>query len=195
MLVFWEPRLALLATPKTGSTAIAAALESLAVLSVQRPPALKHTSVRRFGRFLGPWLEAAAGAPFEVAALMREPRAWLGSWYRYRQRPELTDPLRSTQGIAFDAFVRDWCGDAPPPYAQVGRQSRFLGQGEGVHHLFRYEAIDTFVAFLEDRLGCEIVLPRLNVSPQMDLDLEATTERRLREVAAADFALYDRLAR
>ena len=30
MLVFWEQRLAFLATPKTGSTAIAAALEPLA---------------------------------------------------------------------------------------------------------------------------------------------------------------------
>ena len=56
MLVFWEQRLAFLATPKTGSTAIAAALESLAAVSIQRPPLLKHTTVHRYRRFIGPFL-------------------------------------------------------------------------------------------------------------------------------------------
>ena len=51
MLVFWDQRLAFLATPKTGSTAIAAALESLAAVSIQRPPLLKHTTVHRYRRF------------------------------------------------------------------------------------------------------------------------------------------------
>ncbi len=38
MLVFWDQRLVVLATPKTGSSAIQTALESLAVLAIQRPP-------------------------------------------------------------------------------------------------------------------------------------------------------------
>ena len=79
MLVFWEQRLAILATPKTGSTAIEAALESMATMSIQRPPVLKHTPVQRFHRFIGPYLEVTSGAPFTVVALMREPRDWLGS--------------------------------------------------------------------------------------------------------------------
>ena len=72
MLVFWQQRLALLATPKTGTTAIEAALESLAAVVIQRPPQLKHTSVHRFHRFIGPYLETSAGEPFTVVALMRE---------------------------------------------------------------------------------------------------------------------------
>jgi hypothetical protein len=64
MLVFWEQRLAFLATPKTGSTAIAAALESLAAVSIQRPPLLKHTTVHRYRRFIGPFLEAASKDTF-----------------------------------------------------------------------------------------------------------------------------------
>ena len=64
MLVFWEQRLAFLATPKTGSTAIAAALESLASVSIQRPPLLKHTTVHRYRRFIGPYLEAASKESF-----------------------------------------------------------------------------------------------------------------------------------
>ena len=88
MLVFWEQRLAFLATPKTGSTAIAAALESLAAVSIQRPPLLKHTTVHRYRRFIGPFLEAASKENFTLVALMREPKDWLGSWYRFRQREE-----------------------------------------------------------------------------------------------------------
>ena len=194
MLVFWDQRLAFLATPKTGSTAIAAALESLAAVSIQRPPLLKHTTVHRYRRFVGPYLEAASKDNFTLVAMMREPRDWLGSWYRFRQREE-TDPLRSTAGMSFDDFVRGWCSDPRPAFADVGSQARFLRprQGVGVDRLFRYEEIDRFVAFLEERLDCEVILPRLNVSPKGATDLSPETEALLHEVAAEDFALYGTL--
>jgi hypothetical protein len=196
MLVFWDQRLAFLATPKTGSTAIAAALEPLAAVSVQRPPVLKHTTVQRWHRFMGPYMAAASGAEFTVVALMREPRDWLGSWYRFRLREDVLDARRSTRGMSFDAFVRAWCDDPQPEPAAVGSQARFLQprNGRGVDRLFRYERIERFVAFLEGRLGCEIVLPRVNVSPGGSLDLSPATEALLRTRAAADFALYDSLA-
>jgi hypothetical protein len=195
MLVFWEQRLVILATPKTGSTAIEAALESMATMAIQRPPALKHTSVARYHRFMGPYLAAASGASFTVVALMREPRDWLGSWFRYRQRDDIPDQARSTRAMTFDTFVRNWCADPQPAHAAVGSQARFLApKGEqGLDHLFRYEEIDRFVDFLEDRLGCEIILPRLNVSPDAALDLSPTTESLLRKVGARDFALYETL--
>ena len=191
MLVFWEERLAFLATPKTGSTAIAAALESLAAVSIQRPPLLKHTTVHRYRRFIGPYLEAASKDTFTLVALMREPKDWLGSWYRFRQR-DGTDPAKSTRGMSFDEFVRAWCAEPRPDFADVGSQGRFLRprQGVGVDRLFRYEEIDTFVHFLEDRLGCEIILPRLNVSPPGQMDLAPATEALLHEVAAEDYAMY-----
>jgi Sulfotransferase family len=195
MLVFWDQRLAFLATPKTGSTAIAAALESLAAVSIQRPPLLKHTTVHRYRRFVGPFLAAAAKEEFTLVALMREPRDWLGSWYRYRQREE-TEPEKSTRGVSFDEFVQAWCRDPQPDFAAVGSQGRFLRprQGTGVDRLFRYEEIGHFVDFLEDRLDCEIILPRLNVSPTGATELSAATEALLHDVAAEDFALYATLA-
>ena len=191
MLVFWEQRLAFLATPKTGSTAIAAALESLAAVSIQRPPLLKHTTVHRYRRFIGPFLEAASKDDFTLVALMREPTDWLGSWYRFRQREE-TDAGKSTKGMTFDAFVRAWCQDERPEFADVGSQGKFLRprQGVGVDRLFRYEDIGTFVRFLEERLDCEITLPRLNVSPPGTTEITVETAAKLREVAAEDFALY-----
>lgn len=193
MLVFWESRLVFLATPKTGSTSLASALESLAAVSIQRPPLLKHTTVHRYRRFFGPYLEAASKADWTVVAMMREPRDWLNSWYRFRMRDEQNDPKKSTKGISFDAFVQAWCSDERPEFADVGSQAKFLRprQGQGVDRLFRYEDIAHFVAFLEERMGCEIILPRMNVSPAGESHLSPETEALLREKAAEDYALYN----
>ncbi|MCF1709895.1 hypothetical protein L0V05_13830 [Tabrizicola sp. J26] len=196
MLVFWEQRLAFLATPKTGSTAIESALQPLAALAIERPPLLKHTTVHRYHRFIGPYLEAASGHRFTVVALMREPRDWLGSWFRFRQREDVPDQDKSTRKMSFEDFARAYCSDPRPGFADVGSQERFLRprQGEGIDRLFRYEDIDTFVHFLEDRLNCAITLPRLNVSPKADLHLSSEIEAKLADVQAEDHRLYHSIA-
>lgn len=195
MLVFWEQRLVFLATPKTGSTAIAAALESLAAVSIQRPPVLKHTTVQRFQRFLGPYLKVASGEDFTTVALMREPVDWLGSWYRFRRREDLLDETASTRKMSFDDFANAYCERPQPGFANVGSQARFLTPPGKlpVDRIFRYEDIGAFVDFLEERLNCEILLPRLNVSPEADLALRPETLERLRETMAGDLALYKRI--
>lgn len=195
MLVFWDQRLVFLATPKTGSTALAVALEPLAAVSIQRPPVLKHTTAQRFHRFIGPYLKAASGTEFTTVALMREPVDWLGSWYRFRQRDDLLDERVSTRAISFDEFANAYCDTPQPDMANVGSQSRFLTP-EGkrpVDRIFSYERIGDFVAFLEDRLDCAITLPRLNVSPAADLTLADATRARLETAMAADLALYARI--
>jgi hypothetical protein len=97
--------------------------------------------------------------------------------------------------MSFDAFVRAWCQDERPEFADVGSQAKFLRprQGVGVDRLFRYEDIDTFVHFLEDRLGCEIILPRVNVSPPAATELAPETRALLQKVAADDYAMYETL--
>lgn len=192
MMVFWQQRLAFLATPKTASTALESALGPLATLVLPRPKELKHTDATRFERFLQPFLADIRGDTFEVVALMREPRDWLGSWYRDRQREDIAPEL-STQGISFDTFVRAYCtSGARPAFADVGAQAAFLTTPSGAQmpHLFRYEALESFVQFLEDRLNCEVTLPRLNVSPKGNTALEPETNELLRKVMAQDFALY-----
>ena len=192
MLIFWEKRLVILATPKTGSTAIEIALESLASVTVERPPALKHTPAYRYERFLKPYLERSAGTSFTVVALMREPIAWLGSWYRFRQRDDIADTAQSTRDIDFERFVNGYMADPRPPFAAIGAQARFLSgkQGLGVDRLFRYEDIGAFVTFLEEWLDCVIELPVVNVSPTGLLDLSDETHERISRYFVDDIRLY-----
>lgn len=197
MLIFWEQRLVFLATPKAGSSAVEAALDSLAAVSMQRPAALKHMAAADFQRHLKPLLEAQAGAPFTTVALMREPIGWLRSWYRFRLRDDFEDPGHPMRGRSFDAFAQDYMAAAPPAHAQIGAQSDILCDGAGVpqvDRIFRYENIDAFVHFLEDRLDCAITLPRVNVPPAVDTVLGPATEAALRSAMTRDFALYNSLS-
>lgn len=193
MLIFWKERLVFLSTPKTGTSSIETALESLAHVALRRPPELKHLTARSFRRHFAPLIEGPTGEHFTTVALMREPIDWLGSWYRYRQRPNLDDRERSTRGLSFEQAAQGYLATPRLAAMDVGSQARFLLAEDGtpgVDRLFRYEAIDTFLHFLEDRLGCEIHLPRLNVSPAAALDLSPETHARLRERLAADYRLY-----
>lgn len=196
MLIFWKERLVFLANTKAGSTSVGAALESLAQVSVQRPPELKHTGAAAYHRFVAPFLENAAGARFATVALMREPIGWTGSWYRDRQREEVAPP-QSTAGLSFGDFVAASLSDAPPACTRIGRQADFFtgpdGSAPPIDHVFRYEDIGRFLHFLEERLGCEIVLPRLNVSPQGSVALDDPLRDRLRRHLAAEYRLYDSL--
>lgn len=197
MMVFWEQRLVVLATPKTGSTALETALESRAALISRRPPELKHTPAYRYRRFLAPYLEKTANAPFTVVAMMREPVDWLGSWYRFRQRQTRPPSRHDTSGLSFDAFIEGYIAKPRPGFADVGSQARFLSSGDhlGVDRVFAYEDMPAFIAFLETALQQKIALSRENVSPAVALDLSPDVAARLRAACAEDFALYDLVRR
>lgn len=195
MLVFWKQRLVVLATPKTGSSSIEAALESLSALPVTRPPELKHTPAYRYQRFIRPYLRASAGGEFTAVALMREPMDWLGSWYRYRRREDVLSADRSTRDMDFATFVRGYMANPRPAFADVGGQAKFLsGMNDaplGVDRLFRFEALEEFVEFLEEQLDFAIELPRVNVSPEGELTLPPGLEQDLRAHLAPEYALYN----
>lgn len=198
MLIFWKERLVFLANTKAGSTSLEAALESLAHVAIQRPPELKHLRASRYERHIAPLLARLSGERFTTLALMREPIDWLGSWYRYRTRDEIREAERSTAGIDFAEFCEAYLSPNPPAFAQVGSQARFLSGPDGavlVDRVFRYEALDGLLHFLEDRLGCELTLPRMNVSPKAPTDLPDALRARLRERFAADYAIYEAIGR
>lgn len=194
MLVFWKERLTFLAVPKTGTSAFEAALAPRADMVVRNPPELKHAPVYRYNRFFRPMFDKMGAEDMDTVAVMREPISWLGSWYRYRQRPFMSGKPNSTQGISFDEFVEGYCRGNRPGFADVGSQAKFLEprpNGTRVTHLFRYDDQPALIAFLEARLDMSLTLERLNVSPPGPLDLSPRVEAKLRRKCAAEFDLYD----
>lgn len=197
MLIFFDRRLVFLATPKAGSTAIEAALDSLANLAIARPEPLKHTSLAEFERHIRPWLEAkTGGAPFTTIALMREPLDWVRSWYRFRRRDDDDDPDHPMAGLDFEGFARACTMPDPPAHARIGRQVDYLlAPGARIDHIFRYEDMEHFTDFLEHRLGCIVNLPRLNVPPSVETTISAAGAEALATAFADDHRLYDSLPR
>ncbi len=198
MLVFFKERLAFLSVPKTGTTAYETALASRADMVISEPPLLKHAPVYRYNRFIRPMFLNVCDAEMELMAVMREPVSWLGSWYRYRQRPFMAGKANSTHGISFDDFVMAYMKGKRPGFAQVGSQLKFLERqqnGTGINHLFRYEDQPRLKRFLEERLGTRFDLDRENVSPQIDIALSPEVETRFRRKFADEFDLYDSIPR
>lgn len=198
MLLFWKAKIVLLAVPKTGTTALHAAFMPHADVAILHPPEKKHLNARRWRSQLAPYFENKGSRKLETMAMIREPRDWLQSWYRYRKRPEAAHSPASTMGLGFADFVDGWLADPEPEFARVGRQSRFVSAPDGgviVDHLFRYEDMDLAVRFLEDRLGVSVKLPWLNMSPPEELSLPPALEDRLRSEARAEFALWDGIGR
>ena len=193
MLVFFKERLAFLSVPKTGSTAYQVALGDRADIVFRDPPPLKHAPVYRYNRFMRPMFDKVCGVELELMAVMREPVSWLGSWYRYRQRPFMAGKPNSTQGMTFDDFVLAYVRGNRPAFADVGSQFQFMKtqpNGTGITHLFRYEDQPRLQSFLEARLGVKVTLERHNVSPDIPLVLSDEVEAKYRRKCAEEFDLY-----
>ncbi len=194
MIVSFRARLAVLALPKTGTTALESVLASRSDIAMTGDPKFKHMRLRRFERDIRPLLNASGFEDIETLAVIREPVDWLGSWYRYRTRPVLLGTPRSTAAISFNAFVEAYLSDDPPVFARVGRPSRFLEptpSGRAVTHLMRYDRPEALFALLSDRFGFDVAPARENVSPTLPLQLDPGLRRRLELEMARDFELYD----
>ncbi len=195
MLYFQKHGLVLLATPKTGSTALEQALASQADIVTQGDPQIKHCTFHRYKWRMEKFIQIFVSDLPQTAALIRQPEDWLSSWYRFRHGSWLNGTPRSTRGLSFDAFVAGYLAEPQPPFAAVGRQMRFLTHPQTdaqVDHIYRYDAMPAFVAFLEDRLKTQIMLDRVNVSPDWAVTLSPELRARLESQFAEDYALYTR---
>jgi len=182
MLVFAKEKLVLLALPKTGTTAIEEALAPRADMALRNPAILKHTPAYRYERYLKTYLGKCQMDNLEVVCTVRHPIGWLGSWYRYRQRPAVDGKPQSTKNVSFDDFVNDYAKGDPTSWSHVGDPKKFVRNNKGevvVDHMFQYEQIDKLVGFLEDRLDFKIALEKHNVSPAGDMTLSRQTENKL----------------
>ncbi len=194
MLVFAQARLVLLSVPKTGSTALEAALERDADLVLRNPPHLKHMNLRGWQNRLAPLFDGKA-AEFRTIAVIRDPVDRLRSWYRYRHRDDLVGRPASTRGLSFEHFVAEVMKPGErAPSARIGTQSDFLTGKDGrvgADLMYRYEDMGDLTDFLARTLKREITLERLNSSPAVDAPLSAETEAALRRHLADDCALHD----
>lgn len=196
MLVFWKHKLILFAVPKTGTTALEHVLAPSADIAILNPPGLKHCNVMKYERDLAKFVDRE-GRGFERVAVIREPIDWLGSWYRYRRRPEIAGrPKAVPLDVSFDRFVCQSVKDKPPPYAHLGSQGRFLSNKAGalgVDRLYRYEAHSALIAYLEARLERPIETEKRNVSPPVVgdmLGLSENTRRLVEEHYARDYTYW-----
>ncbi|TVR46075.1 MAG: gamma-glutamyl kinase [Rhodobacteraceae bacterium] len=193
MLYFLKHGLVLLATPKTGSTALEQALAPRADIVLQGDPQIKHCTFHRYKWRMEKFIRIFVPDPPETAALIRHPEDWLGSWYRFRHGAWLNGTPRSTRGISFDTFVAGYLAEDQPVYAAVGRQAKFLTHpqtGAQVDHIYRYDAMAAYLAFLQARLDMPITLERVNVSPDWPLTLSPELRARLELQFKPDYDLY-----
>jgi len=194
MLIFLRHRLAFLAVPKTGTTAVEMALRPKAEVIFSRNR--KHINAQRYMRKIGPFLEDTFGIFPEPLAVMRDPVDQIRSWYKYRTADRLKGSDLSSAELSFDDYVRAVISRDPPPYAQIGSQFTFLTDDAGevqVDHLFAYEKQLAFRQFLSERLEDTVEIAPKNISPAIDAPLSDEVAAQLRAARADEFALYDRL--
>lgn len=198
MIVFIKEKLVVLSAPKTGTTSLQAALEPHASIMFRDPPGVKHINLGKYQRQIRKLIENLADGQIETFGIVRHPLDWMGSWYRYRQRDQLKGHQNSTHGVSFDAFLTAYMSEDRPHFARVGDQARFFKprpNDQPVDHLFQYEQLDQAVAFLENRLGRKIQLPRKNVSPQIDLPVSDDCYDRFQRYASDQFTLWNSVKR
>ena len=195
MMIFLKEKLVFLATPKTASTSIEMAFGSGCDIRLAKTPNAKHTPFRKYKRMLEPFVMTLTGDEPDTVAMIREPVAWLGSWYRYRGRDEISGTANSTAGVSFDQFVTAYLMDSPPDFAKVGSQAKFLNDKDdklGVSYLFCYENMGGMMRFMQNRLGRSVTLGHANTSPSADISLSSDLLAELHKKNAADFELYER---
>ncbi len=197
-----------LAMPRAASSSLERAFKPYAqLMQAARNPRLKHTNYGEFQRFLEPWLEAK-GFPresYEVVCAFREPVDWLGSWWRYRSREEISDPShwnhKNYAGhVSFGEFARAYVDDSAQfarieDPAGVRRPSEFVRPEPGgaeIDRVFRQDRLDLLVDFLRGKVGEEVEMQVRNASPRRPASMSEACERELREFFAPEYGIYQR---
>jgi hypothetical protein len=171
MLISLKHRYAFFCTPKCASNSIEAMLKPHADIHLLGSPQVRHTNARQYQQFIQPYLaEVAGGQSIERVAIVREPIAWLHSWYRFRARSALrnADSQNSTAHVSFSEFIDAYLSQPQPPFAEVGTQLEFLLDAEGqlgVDRLYAYDNLPNLAAYFSERVGQPLSLGAINVSP------------------------------
>ena len=175
-----------LEVPKTGTVAVATAVRGICRQHRALP---RHVSAHRARRELTSerWKE------LYTIAVVREPTAWLRSWYRY-----INGVGRIGEDISFNSFVELVADDAPVNGENIGVKTQFERISDRrqrrviVSRLLCFEHLaDEYNAVNAELLNGEAKdLTRRNVSPRMDVQLAPETERLINERWAVDAEIW-----
>jgi hypothetical protein len=172
MLICESPPFIFLAVPKTGTSSVERALQAYNSPTLSAP-FNKHVLALKLEEDLDPMIWSGS---FKFA-FVREPVAWMYSWYRYRQRKELSDPKhrfhrRYTGNKSFDEFIETFAEDEI-----FLKQSDFLRSHTGellVDYVGKYESLQHDFDEVCQRIGISPAqLPRINTTS--DRDAQAAT--------------------
>lgn len=190
----------LLSVPKVASTSLEEALESFHQEPPGRSPA-KHQNLLHFHRHTAPKIERMGHRreDYEVVALFRDPVAWLESWWRYRQRPDVRDNKteRYTGDLSFAAFVELFLTDKDATGIK-GRPARFIAGDEAtgarLDRVFAVDRPDVWTAWFAERVGSPIEVPQRNrASVRAPTELPEDLAERLRTWFAPEYDVVDHL--
>lgn len=138
--------------------------------------------------------------PIETFCLVRDPLEWIESWYRFRQRREIANPLSPnhkyyTGQIPYNEFILEYVKRGRrAPWANLRRQIDFLSLSDGqigVDRIFAMDDLQGVASYLSKKLGAPLELPRKNPSPKVKTELGQDAEAALRSHLARDLVIYD----
>ncbi|MGI9286502.1 MAG: sulfotransferase family 2 domain-containing protein [Pseudomonadales bacterium] len=163
MIISDEPSFIFIAVPKTGSCAVEEALQPLMNAELKRQ-FHKHVTAMRLEREL----PAERWENSYKFSFVREPYAWMHSWYRFRQRDELKDPTnkyhrRYTGDISFNEFVQTFSSKE-----LMLKQSDVISNRSAellMDFVGRYETLQSDFDTICEQLNIPLrKLPRVNVT-------------------------------
>ena len=206
MLAFVKERLVIINVSKCASTSMHTLLRSQADIVIGGGPKLKHLNFREsFGM-----LEFLSSGKFDIkefefVSLFRNPAEWLYSWYCYRSRSELKNPLhpkhsnRVTDEMSFESFCSAYLQEGKKPRCVPSSHQFDLISDDngllGVDKCFSFHALGFFESWLSDRLKMKLTFPAKNSSKSFgsrDLSDEILAGFSLKY--PIDFRLYEKLA-
>jgi hypothetical protein len=196
MLVSVEAKLAFLAMPKAGSTAIEHALKPYCDIIYSGRSDFTHMTARLFNSHMRTYFKHRKIDGIETTCLMRHPVSWLSSWYRYFGQDHFRDQPQSTADMTFDKFADIYLSMDNEAINAIARPWDFVRGRNGklgVNRVFRYEDMPAFIEFLEKRFGRKLHVELENVSPERPTALSAKMLRQVEEYFALEFDIYEKI--
>lgn len=198
MLIGVRRRIVFVANTKTGSTAIEQALAPHCEIMRAGTPAHKHMPIARLPQEYG-FLFNQPGHQLETYfkfGVMRDPVAWILSWFRYRKGNQVESRLPADMTLAEFWARRDWNIQRADGTKYL--QSDLFTGANGhvlVDVIIPHHELDRHFQAICAQLKIKAPLYQANVSrlQKLEEDIPESLLAEMREFYAGDYALFNRL--